>query len=123
MFIGVPVGGSLSRRIYVDNKTNETIENICFTFGNEKYRDSFIKKLNAKPKAVPFTRQIIQLLTGGMSGARKLVMYYYDKNNIRHEYEILDKLTSDFRDNIGVEILAVKDDGELEIKVTPHFGG
>jgi len=115
--------GKYGQRIYLDNKTNDVLENICFTFGGEKFEDIVIKKLKAKPDNALFERKISQLNMFNMIGIRKLIMYYYDKNNNKHEYEIMDKLTSDFTDNIGVEILEIKDYGELEIKVTHHFIG
>lgn len=111
-----------SRVIYIDNKTNIDIENLCITHGDEISQNHKIKKIKAKPETAPYTRKIIQLM-GTIIGGNKLEMNYYDKNNIKHRYVILEKLTNQFFDNIGIEIVNVKEDGELELKISEHFKG
>lgn len=39
-------------RIYVDNKTDDSIENITFTFGGKTTEDTNIKKLNKLVKLI-----------------------------------------------------------------------
>lgn len=112
----------VSRVVYIDNKTNIDIENLCLTHGDKVTQNHKIKRLKAKPGTAPFTRKTIQLM-GAIIGIEKLKMYYYDKNNVKHEYVIMEKLTNDFFDNIGIEIINVKEDGELEIKISQHFKG
>lgn len=111
-----------SRVVYIDNKTNKDIENLCITHGGKVTQNHKIKIIKAKPETAPFTRKTIQLM-GTITGIDKLKMYYYDKNNIKHEYVIMEKLTNQFFDNIGIEIIDVKEDGELELTIYKHFKG
>lgn len=81
-----------SKIVYIDNKTNIDIENICVTHGGKVAQNHKIKIIKAKPVTAPFTRKTIQLI-------------------------------NDFFDNIGIKIINVKEDSELEIKVSEHFKG
>lgn len=91
-------------RVYLDNKTSEAIENIKAKAANEQY-----------------ARVITSIHNVNLIGTKVLKMYHCDKNNIKKEYEIFDRLTDKYRRYIRVEILAIKEDGTLEIKVTPTF--
>lgn len=108
-------------KVYVDNKTNETIENLKFTFHGEKTEDSFIEKLDAKTDDSKFTRKIIHLRNKNMMGLKPYIMYHQGKNNIKHEYVIIDKLNYKYSNTTRVEILKVKDDGSFEIKIDLDF--
>lgn len=103
----------LCPRIYVDNKTDDTIENITFTFGGKATEDTNIKKLKKKPVSAKFTRKIVPLINLDMEGTKQLIMYYYDKNNIKHEHIIMEELNAAYKKCIGVEILKINDDGSL----------
>lgn len=108
-------------RLYVDNETDKTLKNICFTFGGIKGTDISIKKLYAKPKGAKFSREIFSILNFHMAGTRPFIMYYYDNNNVKREHIIVEKMNSDFSSNPRVEVVAVNEDGSLKIKVEENY--
>lgn len=117
------IGYGSIRVVYLDNKTSENIKNLCISHGEKTIQNHDIKELKAKPDNASFTRKPVQLIFTHIAESNPLKLYYYDKNNVRHEHIIMERITNQFSDNIGIEILDVKENGELEIKVEHHFKG
>lgn len=106
-------------RIYLDNRSDKVIKNLQISFGSVTKEVYKVKKLAAKPKGVQFYRKIIPITNRNYEGVKEYVLCYYDENNVKHENVIVNDKEATC--SIRIEILKVKEDGELEIKTDLNY--
>lgn len=101
--------------MHVVNSTDEVLRNIYFTYDGMMGPDVKIKKIG---KDSMESRAIV---TKNVNEFKKLFMYHYDKENIKHEYIITNRLLwGDIRDK-KIEILGINDDGSYKLRVDHDF--
>ncbi|ERI93078.1 hypothetical protein HMPREF1982_01899 [Clostridiales bacterium oral taxon 876 str. F0540] len=97
--------------IFVQNKTNSTIGSIYFTYAGYRSDDPVIKNLESGKI------DNVSMYSKGYCGDKSLIMYYYDKNKIKHEHIVYDRLGFDYVSDIIIQILSAEEDGSFNIKV------
>ncbi|WP_238882228.1 hypothetical protein [Clostridium sp. YIM B02551] len=101
--------------VYVVNSTNEVLKDICFTLEGIKGTDIRIKKV---PKNMMEAKTIV---TTKAKTYKKLFMYHFDKDNVKREYLISDKIIWGDNKDIKVEIIDINIDGTYKIIVDKEF--
>jgi predicted HAD superfamily hydrolase len=101
--------------VHVVNSTDEVLRNIYFTYEGMMGPDVKIKKIGKD------SMEATAIVTKNANEFKKLFMYHYDEENIKHEYIITNRLLwEDIRDR-KVEILAINEDGSYKIKIDHDF--
>ena len=101
--------------MYVVNSTDEVLRNIYFTYEGMLGSDVKIKKIGKD------SMESTAIVTKNANEFKKLFMYHYDKESIKHEYIITNRiLWGDIRDR-KIEILGVNEDGSYKLKIEHDF--
>lgn len=101
--------------MYVVNSTDEVLRNLYFTYEGMMGPDVKIKKIGKG------SMESTAIVTRNANEYKKLLMYHYDKENIKHEYIITNRiLWGDNRDR-KIEILGVNEDGSYKLKIEHDF--
>ncbi|MGE8205502.1 hypothetical protein ACQKP0_13150 [Heyndrickxia sp. NPDC080065] len=112
MFMGIQI----LPVVYVDNLTNQTIENLGFTFEGIQGKLPTIKKIKSGE------RKSVSIYNKGYLGKRMLYLTYVNKKvRITENQEIFAELTDSFVGNILVEIKGIKKDGRFEVNINNNF--
>lgn len=96
--------------VYVHNLTNSTIEKIHFKFEGMR-SDILIKKIKVK------SIKSEAIITKGAKEETKLIMYYYDEHNNKHEHIIFDKLVWGYDKDIKIDIIGINEDNSYKLKI------
>lgn len=125
--------------IYVQNKTNEDLENIFFTLDNYDKEDTRIKKIKSGQTNTTsicnrtfFHKTILESHSKfGFDEFKKnyqnnnetktLYLYHYDKYNEKRQYIVCDKLHSNDFSNIKVAVSKINADGSLVFDVILNY--
>ncbi len=101
--------------MHVVNSTDEVLRDLYFTYEGMMGPDVKIKKIGKG------SMESTAIVTKNANEFKKLLMYYYDKENIKHEYIITNRiLWGDNRDR-KIEILGVNEDGSYKLKIEHDF--
>jgi len=101
--------------VFIDNNSKETIKDITFWYEGLSSKEPKIKNLK------PGERKHVAVYTRGIQGKRTLYMKHVDYSDQIQMYDIFNQLTKDYWSDILVEIKSIKEDGTLNIIVTPNF--
>ena len=125
--------------LYVQNKTNEDLENIFFTLDDYDKEDPRIKKIKSGQtnttsicNRISFNKSILEnpskfgfaeFKQGYQSGSKTktLYLYHYDRNNEKRQYIVCDKLRSNDFSNIKVVVSKINTDGSLVFDVILNY--
>ena len=101
--------------VYVVNSTNEVLKDIYFTLEG-------IEGLNIRIKKVQKNMMEAQaIVTTKAKTYKKLFMYHFDKDNVKREYLISDKIIWGDNKDIKIEIIDINIDGTYKIIVDKEF--
>lgn len=104
--------------VYVDNNLQENLENITITFDGNKAKEPTFKRIKSGERA--FTA-----LYNKFEEIKSVYLKYYnEKLAVMEKQEIYKGLNQTFLGTMGtilVEVVAKKNDGKLELKITSNF--
>lgn len=101
--------------MHIVNSTDEVLRNIYFTYEGMMGPDVKIKKIGKD------SMESTAIVTKNANEFKKLFMYHYDKENIKHEYLITNRLLwGDIRDK-KIEMIAINEDGSYKLKIEHDF--
>lgn len=101
--------------VYVVNSTNEVLKDIYFTYEGISGKDVRFKKISKN------SMESEAIVTMAAKTYKKLFMYHHDKDNVRHEYLITNRLVYGNNRDMRIEVLDIKADGTYELRVEHNF--